>query len=175
MIFLGVRYLRISEYDLDIGQISDNVYVKTKFLAEKAIADEQRNGLQANIYRVGNIVTAYHNGIMQDNVSENAFYCCMQAFAKLGVVHQDYNVELSYVDFLAQAVGAFSATNYLGETFHLLNPYQENVGELTNKEMSSLKFKLVSWPELIEFLHKNQENPLYTEAIETILLHFNLL
>ena len=59
---------------------TSNVYLQTKYEAEKTIFEAISEGLKANILRVGNIVGSSKTGIFQMNIEENAFYQILRSF-----------------------------------------------------------------------------------------------
>ena len=64
---------KFDETNFYIGQDFSNVYIHTKFEAEKLILEKIQTGLDACILRIGNITNRYSDGVFQINVSENAF------------------------------------------------------------------------------------------------------
>lgn len=64
-----------TEKNFYVGQeYEDNVYVKSKFEAEKLILNAvSQNKLTATIYRMGNITNRFSDGLFQENAEENAF------------------------------------------------------------------------------------------------------
>lgn len=74
-----------TENDFYIGQnYEDNMYVYSKFEAERLVLEEEKNGLRANIFRLGNLMARYSDGQFQKNKFDNAYYCRLLALAKLG-------------------------------------------------------------------------------------------
>ena len=74
-----------TEKDYDIGQIwEDNIYVKSKFLAEGLVLDAVKKGLDAKIFRLGRLVGRALDGVFQKNPETNAFYLLMKAFDRVG-------------------------------------------------------------------------------------------
>lgn len=64
-----------TENDFYIGQnYKQNVYVETKFEAEKMIYEMSKSGLKATILRVGNLTGRISDGHFQVNIQDNAFY-----------------------------------------------------------------------------------------------------
>ena len=75
------------ENQLYIGQDISNIYVYTKFMAERIILENVANHtLKATIIRLGNITNRYSDGKFQINISENAFLSRVLAFIKLGCI-----------------------------------------------------------------------------------------
>ena len=67
-----------------IGQSLENVYIRSKFEAERKILDAILQGTDAYILRVGNLMPRMSDGKFQENVSENAYISRLKAFIKLG-------------------------------------------------------------------------------------------
>lgn len=96
------------ESKLYVNQSFENVYVKSKFEAEKLILEQiAHNQLDALILRVGNITNRFLDGKFQQNAQENAFTNRLKAFLDIGIV-PDYlsyvYLEFSPVDYVAKAV-----------------------------------------------------------------------
>lgn len=101
-----------SESSLYIGQPLDNVYVRSKFEAEMVVLDAMREGLRANIIRVGNLTNRKSDLKFQPNYTENAFLKRVKAVLDLGCI-PDYLMsiyaEFSPVDSTAEAIVAIAA------------------------------------------------------------------
>lgn len=95
------------ETSLFIGQPLDNVYIRSKFEAEKAVLEAIAEGVDANIVRVGNLTNRYTDAMFQPNYDENAFVKRFKAVAKLGIL-PDYlkniTVDMLPVDCCANAI-----------------------------------------------------------------------
>ena len=86
-----------TEHDLYIGQPLDNVYVRSKFEAEKAVLEAMTDGLQANIMRMGNLTNRRSDGKFQRNYKSNAFLNRIKAIVELGCI-PDYLLDM-YSEF----------------------------------------------------------------------------
>ena len=74
-------------YNLFINQSFENVYVRSKFEAEKNILEEiEKKKLNALIIRIGNITNRYTDGKFQENSAENAFSNRLKAFIAIGMM-----------------------------------------------------------------------------------------
>lgn len=95
------------ESSLYIGQPLDNVYARSKFEAETVVLDAMREGLQANIIRIGNLTNRKSDLKFQPNYMENAFLKRIKAILELRCL-PDYLMplyaEFSPVDAAAQAI-----------------------------------------------------------------------
>ena len=98
-----------TEDDLYIGQdYKKNVYVRSKFEAEKAVIEAcKEEGFIASIYRLGTITNRYHDGMFQENFSDNAFLNRLEAFIDLGIFPKELSqfcFEFSPVDVCANFI-----------------------------------------------------------------------
>ena len=74
--------IEFNETNFYIGQSLENVYVRSKFEAEKIIFENMlHNNLRALILRIGNITNRSTDGKFQPNASENAFLNRLKAFS----------------------------------------------------------------------------------------------
>ena len=97
-----------TEEDFDMGQNwEDNIYVKSKFLAEKIVFAAMEEGMKGKIFRIGRLVGRASDGKFQKNPQTNSFYLHVQGFIRLGAVldsMKDMPVDLMPVDIAAQEV-----------------------------------------------------------------------
>ncbi|MEA4853040.1 MAG: amino acid adenylation domain-containing protein [Christensenella sp.] len=118
------RKVIFTEKDFDIGQNwKDNVYVKTKFLAERAVREAMAQGLHAKIFRVGRLVGRQSDGVFQQKPEANAFYGIIRGLCGIGIVPEEYAampVDLTPVDLCARAILLLAEAE--GNVFHVSNP-----------------------------------------------------
>ncbi len=103
----GEKSVVFSESDLYIGQPLDNVYVRSKFEAEKAVLEAMTQGLSANIMRMGNLTNRRSDGRFQRNYESNAYLKRVKAMVELGSIPENLlglETELTPVDDAAKAV-----------------------------------------------------------------------
>ena len=96
-----------SEKDFYIGQNLNNVYVRSKFEAEKLILDAIQNGTDAHILRIGNLMPRMSDGKFQDNIDENAFIERLKSFLRLGILPDNLSnshIEFTPVDYAAKSI-----------------------------------------------------------------------
>lgn len=105
-----------------IDQPLDNVYVHSKFEAEKAVYDGMLQGLDAKVIRVGNLTNRASDYKFQPNFRENAFLTRVKALLEFGLF-PDYLLplytEFSPIDLTAE--GIIKIAQYADEqcVFHL--------------------------------------------------------
>ncbi len=96
------------ENKLFVGQGLDNVYVRSKFEAEKFILEEiAQKKLHGVILRVGNLTHRFIDGKFQDNSLDNAFLNRLKAFLYLKEIPEsmlDDYIEFSPVDKIAESI-----------------------------------------------------------------------
>lgn len=102
------NYNDFTENDFYIKQrFNDNVYIRTKFEAEKLIYENILKGLNASIIRVGNLTGRYKDGVFQQNVEENAFYNILRMILKFKIIPntmEEAFLEFTPVDECARAM-----------------------------------------------------------------------
>ena len=123
--------INFNESNFYINQSLDNVYVRSKFEAEKIIFNSILNGLNGYIIRVGNLMNRFSDGKFQPNANENAYINRLISFAKIGCI-PDYiknaYIELTPVDKCAEAIiKLIQYPTKINRVFHLLNHNTVNI------------------------------------------------
>ena len=117
-----------TEQDLNINQSLENVYVKTKYEAEKFILEKiYFENLDALILRIGNITNRYSDGVTQPNISENAFINRIKALQSLRTLPEyilDDYIEFSPVDLVSEAI--VKSIVFHNNEFNILHIYNQN-------------------------------------------------
>lgn len=96
-----------SESDIYIGQNLDNVYIRSKFEAERLVLDRIQEGLIGRIFRMGNLTNRYSDGVFQSNYTDNAFLKRIKSFIDVRAIPNDLSkeyAEMTPVDKAAEAV-----------------------------------------------------------------------
>ncbi|MCP5053570.1 MAG: hypothetical protein GY940_40765, partial [bacterium] len=127
--------VNFSETNLDIGQNFDgHIYSRSKFEAEKAVYSAGRQGLKATVYRVGNLVGRYSDGLFQKNIETNSFYNRIKAVIRLKTypsMLNDWQTEMSPVDLCSESlVNLVRLNDSVHHCFHLMNPNYLSFGGL---------------------------------------------
>ncbi|MBB5336290.1 non-ribosomal peptide synthetase [Pectinatus brassicae] len=118
---------RIAENELYFGQLLDNAYVHTKFMAERYMLEAIKNGLDGKIMRVGNLMSRNSDGEFQINFHTNAFMRRLQGYRALGKFPlglMDAPAEFSPIDSTAGAILQLSAVKSEFTVFHPYNNHQ---------------------------------------------------
>lgn len=129
------KHGELSERDYFIGQnYTDNEYVRTKFIAEGIVLEAIEKGLDARIYRIGNLTGRTGDGKFQREPEKNAFAQRIKALISIGAIPQSMEgqqLELAPVDASAEAVLALAAAKGMKErVYHLDNPNVVTAGWL---------------------------------------------
>jgi thioester reductase-like protein len=156
----------------DINEFS--YYLQTKYKGEKLVADARAKGLNASVYRVGNLVFESATGKFQENIEDNDFYTRIKSFVKLGVmVDSDIPVlNFTFVDQASKAIVLLhDQENLRGETHHLFNSNRVSLNQLTEmlREVGE-SLRTISLLEFIDILKNNYDNPDLRQYIEKIIL-----
>ncbi|MBR3003100.1 MAG: amino acid adenylation domain-containing protein [Clostridia bacterium] len=117
-----------AENILYFGQPLDNLYIKSKFEAERIILENiVDNKLDALILRVGNITNRFSDGKFQYNYSENAFANRLKVFLEFNCIpnylRSNY-IEFTPVDFLADAI--VRSIKFVNKDISILHLYNQN-------------------------------------------------
>ena len=156
----------------------DNIYVKTKFIAEEEIYKSLGNGLIANIYRIGNLTNRFSDYKFQYNSYENGFLNKLRTIKSLEALPislKDYNLELTPVDLCAEAIVKLSTENILDYNINVFHLYDDNyvsMNLITNifKE-NGIELKYLDDKEFEDYVAKtladnNSNNPGFIEQFK---------
>lgn len=116
----------LTERDLYVGQDITNstIYIKTKFEAEKLILENIEKGLNATIFRLGNITWRLADGKYQFNDYENLFYNIIKMIIDTKMVPislQDFRFNISPVDFCSKSIVSILKKNNKYNIYHIFN------------------------------------------------------
>jgi len=175
----GRARMLYTEYHHDEGQYNPNVYARSKFEAEKSVLAYRARGVNASIYRVGNLAAHSRTGRFQENIADNAFYAVLKAYTHLGKlpVMRDMVEDIAFIDAAASAlVLLMGRPGFVNETFHLQNE-QPFPMELTARILSEKGYEVepVSPGQFFRFLEENIDNPEKRYHIDRLLLHMEML
>ena len=137
--------IQFKENQFYIGQDLKNIYIYTKFEAEKQILEGMQKGLKACILRVGNITNRYTDGVFQINISENAFVNRIKSMITLGVIQEEFlkhSLEFSPVDYCAKAIIKIIQDDTKFSVLHIFNHHFIKIDKLL-QIMENLDEKIV--------------------------------
>ena len=171
----GMQEVKFDEQCYDIGQNwRDNVYVRSKFFAEREVLRAARNGLKAKIIRVGRLVGRACDGKFQKNKQSNYFYNVITGISRLGAVPAEIyetSLEITPVDKCAEA--AVLIMDGKPEIIHLANPNEITIGNVAEVLMKNDPLR----PSLEEFtgmvLGNSRENVIKSAALLNTTMSVN--
>lgn len=169
----GERFF-FTEHFLYGGQnVSDNQYVKSKFLSERVIYSAIiEKGLKAKVMRVGNLAPRFRDGIFQINYSSNGFMKMLRSYLALGSLPYsmaDEEFDLSPVDYTAQAVVLLASTADKCITFMPSNQHLCHLGKLLFEMKDDIE--LVEDEEFEKRLTLALENPESSEVVSSLMTY----
>jgi nucleoside-diphosphate-sugar epimerase len=138
----------IHECDTDLGPVFENIYQRTKQLAEQRVLDAGNRGLKYAIFRIGHVSPGYENGSVARNGEINAMLRLIDIMLLTELLpEQDYKIGYGYVDKIALAFRLLvTPVNLEGMVFHIDNPNTLRLSELF--KLSGLKGQVMSRDEL---------------------------
>ena len=126
-----------TEKTLYFKQSLTNKYVRSKFLAERAILDAVANdGLNAKIMRVGTLSARYSDGEFQINAGTNSSMGRLKIYVILGqcpYAQMDNLIEFSPIDEAAKTILILSETPKECVIFHPINHHNMSIGDKDTK------------------------------------------
>jgi len=127
MLTKDMRGMKINESKLWFDQVIDNDYIRTKFLAERAVLEARaERGLDGIIIRVGNLMSRNSDGEFQINFITNGFMRSLKAFKQLGAfpITSMYDAaEFSPIDSTAAAILKLAQVKGEMSVFHADNSH----------------------------------------------------
>ena len=146
------------ENNFFINQSLDNVYVRSKFEAEKKVLQYISKGLDAYILRVGNLMNRYSDGKFQPNVEQNAYINRLMSLANIGYIPNyllNNYLEFTPIDSCALAViKLIQNPNSNNRVFHLYNHNHVYVSEFIDFMKKYINVKIVSNKRFINKIDK---------------------
>ena len=134
---------RFDEFSLDIGQnYTQNVYIHSKYKAEERVLLAREQGLQANIFRIGNLTWRMSDGKFQKNSQDNGFLERCKGLLKVGMYSAEiaaYPIDFTPVDECADAYVRLALSNRVNNIYNLYNPHLFTVEKLGKRMFTSVK------------------------------------
>lgn len=168
-----------TEYRHIDGQVSSNVYIRTKLEAEDKVINARQRGINATIYRLGNLVWNSETGKFQQNIEANAFFARMRALIALGMVpiHEESEFDITFIDLAARATALLlKSKSITNSTYHLYNPHLFTwEGLVPYFNFVGLNIKPVSMNLFCDYLLDCLETNKHQREVERLLLHSGTL
>ena len=144
----------LTEQMLFFGQLTDNQYVHSKFLAERHILEHMADGkLRAKILRAGNLSPRAEDGEFQANMNANASMGRLKAFKMLGscpyLFLQD-KLEFTPIDQAAHAMVLLAETPLENCVFNVSNDHLIPMDDIMTR-LEMIDGKPLKYVEIKEF------------------------
>ncbi len=167
-----------NETNFYIGQNIENLYIKSKFEAERLVLDAISEGLEAYIFRMGNLTSRFSEGKFQQNHFENAFVNRFKSILQIGYA-PDYLLttytEFTPIDYCGDAIIAL-ASHYNKDltVFHLLNEKHVTLDKLFEiLQNLGIDLKIVSSEEFINIIDNLLQDETKKSYLEGIINDLN--
>nr|BFD32033.1 hypothetical protein GTC16762_16510 [Pigmentibacter ruber] len=162
-----------TEYDIKDPKYLDNYYLKTKAEAEKIIVSNKN--LNANIYRVGNLVFNTETNLHQINIESNGFYQKVKCLLNIDSLceHPAVNLaELSPVNNTALAIVLLSQQENLNkEIFHVYNPTIYKLTDIFSLKENTKRLDIISIDDFVDKIALYYKHNYTKELLNNFLLH----
>lgn len=164
------------ENELYFGQVLDNKYIRSKFIAERTILEAvAEKGLKAKIMRLGNLAPRSRDGEFQINFRSNSFMRRLKAYSALKAI--PYNglmakVEFSPIDEVARAICLLAGTNQDCVIFNVFNPHRALFLDLVDS-MNKMGYgvRAVDSGEFEKILREALQDPNKADILQSMLAY----
>ena len=144
----------LTEQMLFFGQLTDNQYVHSKFLAERHILEQMAEGkLRAKILRAGNLSPRAEDGEFQVNMNANASMGRMKALKMLGAcpyMMLEGQMEFTPIDQAARAMVLLAQTPLENCVFNVSNNHMVPMDDIFTR-LEKIDGKPLEYVEMAEF------------------------
>ena len=161
------------EENFYIGQSLENVYIRSKFEAEKKILDAILKGTEAYILRVGNLMPRLSDGRFQENIAENAYISRLKTFVQMKCI-PDYLIngylEFTPIDSTAQAIlKIMQFSNKENIIYHIFNHNHVFVKDVLKiMDMLNENIRVIENDEFKQII-KNMLNSTQSDLLGTLI------
>jgi len=167
----------LTEQMLFFGQLTDNQYVHSKFLAERHILEHMVHGtLKAKILRAGNLSPRAQDGEFQVNLNANASMGRLKALKMLGACPfqmLEGQMEFSPIDQSAQAMVLLATTPLENCVFNVSNNHIIPMDDIFSR-LEKIDGKPLEYVEMDEFSRRVDEanaNPAKTRIMAPLVAY----
>ncbi len=167
----------LTEQMLFFGQLTDNQYVHSKFLAERHILEHMVHGkLKAKILRAGNLSPRARDGEFQVNLNANASMGRLKALKMLGACPfqmLEGQMEFSPIDQSAQAMVLLATTPLENCVFNVSNNHIIPMDDIFTR-LEKVDGQPLEYVEMDEFARRVEEanaNPAKTRIMAPLVAY----
>jgi amino acid adenylation domain-containing protein len=167
----------LSEQMLFFGQLTDNQYVHSKFLAERHILEHMADGkLRAKIMRAGNLSPRAQDGEFQVNLNANASMGRLKALKMLGACPYEMlegQMEFSPIDQSAHAMVLLATTPLENCVFNVSNNHLVPMDDVLTR-LEKMDGKPLEYVEMEDFnsrVEKANTDPAKTRIMAPLVAY----
>lgn len=157
----------LNENEININQdFKNHIYMITKYQAECAVLKAINNGLEAKIFRLGNIMPRIEDGLFQKNKMDNGFLCRLKTIIDTKSIPKYYKnieIDISPVDLCSQAILTLLKNNECQTIYHINNNNFVKVDEI----IKDFEIKEVTTEEQIKMI-REANNPYYAHLLNDL-------
>ena len=150
----------LTEQMLFFGQLTDNQYVHSKFLAERHILEQMAAGkLRAKILRAGNLSPRAADGEFQVNMNANASMGRLKAFKLIGACPYqalEGQIEFTPIDQAAQAMVLLAQTPLENCVFNVSNNHIVPMDDILTR-LEKIDGKPLEYIEMADFTQRMEQ------------------
>lgn len=169
------KEITIYEKDFYRGQKFEDVYTESKFIAENMVHEAIQEGLDATIYRIGNLVGDSITGKFQMNIETDAFYRVVKSLILLEAAPDERNyVDITPVDYCSKSLVYIARLKQsCGKVYHLCNPNPIRTIELISKlQFMGYRIMVLDEKDFEEFIFSGDLSDKEKEAVSLIITEF---
>jgi len=164
------------ENTLFCHQSLENKYVRSKFLAERAVLDAiAKRSLKAKIMRVGNLAPRYSDGEFQINFNTNSSMGRLKVAALLECVpfdQLDESLEFSPIDETAKAILLLAQTPERNVVFHPYNQHQILYADVLRQlAHNGMNISFVEDSEYAGRMRETAQNPEHAHILTSLVAY----
>ena len=167
----------LTEQELWFGQLTDNQYIRSKFLAERVVLEHVAAGtLDAKIMRAGNLSPRAVDGEFQANLNANTTMGRIKAYRMLGACPYallDARMEFSPIDETAHAMVLLSTTPRANCVFHVSNDHLLPMDDILSrvKLADGSPVAYVEYEQFAQILEAAKNDPHKAQVLSSILAY----
>ncbi len=163
-----------TENDLYLGQNLNNIYIYSKFLAERALLEYVQQGLDLKIIRIGNLTCRTSDYKFQLNKDENAFANRIKTLLQIKVLPEnlkDLYFEFTPVDVVAEIILKMAYIKSNRIIYHIFNHNHINIEDFIEfMKYKDINIKFIDKIEFSKLMNEYLKNKDTVEKIKGILI-----
>ena len=155
------------------GQLLDNQYLSSKFLAERLVLESAAKGADVKVIRVGNLMARDKDGIFQINFRTNGFINRLRAYITLHAMSYEkmsQKLEMSPIDYTARSIVRLAQTPEDCCLFNCFSSHTINYGDIVKAvNDSGLRIDAVTQQSFDRLLEEAMHDPEKQQGISGLI------